>query len=120
MRILGIDNSGAEKQIYRLMTEATTQLQNIMVEEDIPNMSWLEPPSTPAKVEDDIHVTYATPLEYATTDYRRLLEKVISQAQRIPGEESEINPFSMTCVRRALDETPLPSDIHQILGIQES
>lgn len=144
MQTLGIDNSGAEKQIYRLLTEDTLQLENIMVDEDIPHVSWLEKPYIPAKVEDNLHDAYATatltatrkyvnslavgwapepPIEKLqprthTVEYRQLLERVIRQAQQIPGKEKDRSAFSMTPLGEALDEGPLPSDIRQILGLQ--
>ena len=64
MRILGIDHLGAEKQIYRLLTEEITQLQDVMVDEDIPHVSWLECPKIPA--EENEHAAPATRLELTT------------------------------------------------------
>jgi hypothetical protein len=42
MKLLGINVTGAEKQIYRILTEPASQLDRIMVEEDIPTVLWLE------------------------------------------------------------------------------
>lgn len=143
MQILGIDNSGAEKQIYRLLTEDTTQLQNIMVDEDIPHVLWLKKPHIPAEFVDNVLDAYSTTSFKATrkylnslavglapkprmenlqpihtVEYRQLLERVIRQAQRIPGKEKDRGAFSMTSVHEALDGATLHSDIRQILGIQ--
>ena len=49
--ILGIPDNGADKQVYRILNEEQTTLIDIMRDEDIPKVSWLDEPPVPANVE---------------------------------------------------------------------
>ena len=49
--LLGIQASAAEKEIYRILNDEGRSLDDIMDDEDIPRIAWLEKPSTPAHID---------------------------------------------------------------------
>jgi hypothetical protein len=148
IRILGVNNQRAERQIYRILTEKVAQLPKIMEEEDIPDISWLEQLTVDRHSKSLLGASRvvgegygdsapeifpgiglnseqtSNEFEQAVNDieYRRLLQRVVRQARTIPGflESTDDTVFSMDNMHEALEEASLPLTIRQILGVQEN
>ena len=109
MLILGIDNPGAEKQIYRLLTESNTQLQKVMEEEDIPEVPWLCKLPVLTQAAESTHAPLATPLE--------IIRRVTSPGVARENLLSPVEIPARQTFELALDASPrtLPSDEYRRL-----
>ena len=88
--LLGIQDSTAEKKIYRILNDEGRSLDDIMDDEDIPRVAWLEKPSIPAPSDvhlDDLAATSNMAVQVSLAPVTNATSLVVSNGEIGDGDD---------------------------------